>query len=187
MRQQPDSLVRVLSEATSFVVLDALQDVVDRGTGYPVRAAGYDGLAAGKTGTTDDVDDAWFIGLTPGLVAGVWIGFDQPRTIVPGGSGGRLAGPAWARWLSAVGAEAGDDTLVWSPPEGVERVRYDPSTGAAYSTRCWLGAGSSDPEAYVHINQYPVEYCPGGILRWLDGIWRVLVPPKVRSLRRDTT
>ncbi len=185
-RQGPDSAVRILSEATTFVVLDALREVVDRGTGYPVRAVGFDGLAAGKTGTTDDVRDAWFIGLTPGLVAGVWIGFDHPRTIVPGGSGGRLAGPVWARWLSSVHEEAGDDTLFWTPPPGVERVRYDPSSGAAFSTHCWVGGGPSYPEGWVHADQYPLERCPGGVMRWLDGLWRALVPPKVTSLRRDT-
>lgn len=183
--QPPDADVRILSEATSFVVLDALQDVVNRGTGYPVRASGYDGFAAGKTGTTDDVRDAWFIGLTPGLAAGVWIGFDRPRTILPRGSGGALAGPVWARWLSRVHREAGDDTLRWNPPDGVQRVRYDPKTGAAFSTHCWL-SDSPYPEAYVYADRYPLERCPGGVLRWLDGLWRALMPPKVDALHRDT-
>ena len=89
-------LERVLGPREAFVVLDALRAVVDRGTGASVRSSGYHGPAAGKTGTTNDGRDAWFIGLTPDLVAGVWIGFDQPRPIIPGRGGSALAAPAWA-------------------------------------------------------------------------------------------
>ncbi len=98
---------QALPEVTAFVVLDALRDVVDRGTGWPVRASGYEGPAAGKTGTTNDSRDAWFIGLVPELAAGVWIGYDQPRRIVAGGSGGALAGPAWSVWMQRVAEDGG--------------------------------------------------------------------------------
>ncbi|MDQ3555213.1 MAG: PBP1A family penicillin-binding protein, partial [Gemmatimonadota bacterium] len=73
---------RVVDRAAAFVLTSMLRDVVDRGTGTAVRAAGFRGPAAGKTGTTNGATDVWFIGYTPELVAGVWMGFDQPRTIV---------------------------------------------------------------------------------------------------------
>jgi penicillin-binding protein 1A len=70
-----------------------LKDVVDRGTGAGVRSAGYYGAAAGKTGTTNENSDAWFVGYTPELVGAVWLGFDQRRTIAGNANGGRLAAP----------------------------------------------------------------------------------------------
>jgi membrane peptidoglycan carboxypeptidase len=96
-RSSDDASERVMEASTAFVVLDALRDVVARGTATPLRWSGYDGMAAGKTGTTDESRDAWFVGLTPELVAGVWIGFDQPRPIVEDeGGGGVLAAPRGA-------------------------------------------------------------------------------------------
>lgn len=75
-----------------------LEQVVQRGTGRSVRTAGYGGPVAGKTGTTNGTTNAWFVGVTPEFVAGLWIGFDRPRAILPDGSatGGRLAAPIWA-------------------------------------------------------------------------------------------
>jgi penicillin-binding protein 1A len=79
-----------------------LRGVVDNGTGYPARDPSVGGLsydipAAGKTGTTNDNTDVWFVGYTPDLLAGVWIGMDNPQSILPGATGGTLAVPVWAR------------------------------------------------------------------------------------------
>lgn len=167
---------QALSEVTAFVVLDALRDVVDRGTGWPVRTSGYDGPAAGKTGTTNDSRDAWFIGLVPELAAGVWIGYDQPRRIVAGGSGGELAGPAWGTWMRRV-ADDGDLTMgEWIPPLGVRRVRYDPQTGEAVSDACRSGPASSYDEGYIPIDDYVLGSCPGSFRGLLDRLWRALTP-----------
>jgi penicillin-binding protein 1A len=75
-----------------------LVTAVERGTGRQVRAAGYEGPVAGKTGTTNGTTNAWFVGVTPEYVAGVWVGYDLPRAILPDGSatGGRVAAPIWA-------------------------------------------------------------------------------------------
>jgi penicillin-binding protein 1A len=74
-----------------------MQNVLDFGTGQPVREEfGFDAPAAGKTGTTNDYKDALFIGFTSKLVAGVWIGYDKPREIMPGGYGAAVALPVWA-------------------------------------------------------------------------------------------
>ena len=82
-----------------------LENVVDYGTGGPVRRAGYIGLAAGKTGTTSNASDLWFIGATPNLVAGVWVGYDTPREVLPGvnGTGGRVSAPVWGALMRALG------------------------------------------------------------------------------------
>ena len=69
---------RAVSEATAFMMSSMLADVVNHGTGYRARQSGFTLPAAGKTGTTNDYVDAWFVGYTPRVVTGVWIGFDQP-------------------------------------------------------------------------------------------------------------
>ncbi len=176
-REAPERSEPALSEVTSFVVLDALRDVVDHGTGWPVRSTGFSGPAAGKTGTTNDSRDAWFIGLVPELTAGVWIGYDQPRTIVPNGSGGALAGPAWGVWMSRLerkGTLSG--ARDWVPPLGVQRVRYDPQTGEPVEESCRSGPASSFEDGYVPVGRYVVGGCPGRFRSWLGKIWDAIVP-----------
>jgi penicillin-binding protein 1A len=76
-----------------------LADVINAGTAYRARQSGFTLPAAGKTGTTNDYVDAWFIGYTPRLVTGVWVGFDQPATITSNGYAGDLAVPLWANFM----------------------------------------------------------------------------------------
>jgi 1A family penicillin-binding protein len=90
----------VMSEAIAFQMVSMLSDVVDVGTGAAARSLGVRFPIAGKTGTTDDFKDAWFIGFSSTLVAGVWVGFDQPATIGPDGYGARYALPIWADFVS---------------------------------------------------------------------------------------
>ena len=124
---------RAIDPGVAFLVLDMMRDVVNRGTGTAVRAVGYTGPAAGKTGTTNDATDVWFIGVTPSLAAGVWIGMDRPQPIVPGATGGRLAAPVWGRVMRRLPAAAGPD---WTPPPGVETRLVDAS-GAIIGPGCW--------------------------------------------------
>lgn len=100
-----DDAHRVVSEQTAFQMAAMLADVIDRGTGASARAAGFRQPAAGKTGTTNDYRDAWFVGFTPDLVAGVWVGFDQPRTIVRGGYASELAVPIWGTFMREATAD----------------------------------------------------------------------------------
>ena len=86
---------RAVSEATAFLMASMLADVINAGTGVRARQSGFTLPAAGKTGTTNDYNDAWFVGFTPHLVTGVWVGFDQPQTIASGGYAGELAVPIW--------------------------------------------------------------------------------------------
>ena len=90
----------VISEAIAYQMVSMLADVVDVGTGAAVRSLGVRFPAAGKTGTTDDFKDAWFVGFSSSLVAGVWVGFDKPQTIGPDGYGARYALPIWADFMS---------------------------------------------------------------------------------------
>ncbi len=105
--QEQPRAERAVSEATAFMMASMLQDVVNYGTAYRARQAGFRLPAAGKTGTTNDYVDAWFVGFTPKVVTGVWVGFDQRSTIIPGGYGGELAVPVWAAFMKrATGGHA---------------------------------------------------------------------------------
>jgi 1A family penicillin-binding protein len=90
----------VISEAVAYQMVSMLADVVDVGTGAAARSLGVRFPAAGKTGTTDDFKDAWFVGFSPTLVAGVWVGFDKPATIGRDGYGAQYALPIWADFMS---------------------------------------------------------------------------------------
>src|SRR3954471_4923504 len=92
---------RAISESTAFLMSSMLADVINAGTAYRARQAGFTLPAAGKTGTTNDYNDAWFVGFTPHLVTGVWLGFDQPATIIANGYAGELAVPVWASFMKA--------------------------------------------------------------------------------------
>jgi 1A family penicillin-binding protein len=108
---------RAVSEATAFLMSSMLSDVVNAGTAYRARQAGFTLPAAGKTGTTNDYNDAWFIGYTPHVVTGVWVGFDQPKTIASGGYGGELAVPMWAAFMKQ--ATKGDKPEWFDRPSNV--------------------------------------------------------------------
>ena len=90
---------QVLPEDVAFQMVSMLQDVVDRGTGAGARRSGVRGSVAGKTGTTNDYHDAWFVGFSSSVVAGVWVGFDQPEKIRDGASGSRMALPIWSDFM----------------------------------------------------------------------------------------
>lgn len=97
-QRKPQQAIRPV---TAYLMADMLRGVVDGGTGYGVRQLGFSLPAAGKTGTTNDYKDAWFIGFTPALVTGVWVGYDQPHTIRRNGYAGELAVPMWTRFMKA--------------------------------------------------------------------------------------
>ena len=90
---------RILSEPVAFQMVSMLQDVVERGTGAAARRYGVRGAIGGKTGSTNDYRDAWFVGFSSSVVVGVWVGFDQPARIRNGGSGASIALPIWADFM----------------------------------------------------------------------------------------
>ncbi len=95
----------VLRPQTAYLVTSLLTSVVDEGTASVIRSLGYTGPAAGKTGTTDDYTDASFIGYTPTLCTGVWLGYDRKKTIFRGATGGGIAAPIWADFMKQVPAD----------------------------------------------------------------------------------
>ena len=112
-----DESRRAISDVTAFLMSSMLADVINAGTGNAARRVGFTLPAAGKTGTTNDFNDAWFLGYTPHLVAGVWVGFDQPHTILPRGFAADLAVPMWGKFMKA--ATQGDKPEWLLPPRGV--------------------------------------------------------------------
>jgi penicillin-binding protein 1A len=115
--ESQDLSTRAISETSAFLMTTMLADVVNAGTGYRARQMGFTLPAAGKTGTTNDFNDAWFVGFTPKLVTGVWVGFDQPHTILPNGFAADLAVPLWTRFMKVATRSDKPEWLV--PPADV--------------------------------------------------------------------
>ncbi|MFQ6673136.1 MAG: penicillin-binding protein 1A, partial [Candidatus Tectimicrobiota bacterium] len=116
---------RVIAPEVAYLITHLLQDVIRHGTGWRVRALGRP--AAGKTGTTNEFNDAWFLGFTPQLVAGVWVGMDQEEPIGKNETGSRAASPIWLAFMRA--ALAGEPKATFPVPTGVVFTKVDPKTG----------------------------------------------------------
>jgi len=121
----PPVPVPLISPETSYVITNLMQSVVSSGTGY--RASLIERPVAGKTGTTNDSKDAWFVGYIPQLVTGVWVGYDQERSLGAGGSGGQAAAPIWGEFMQkSVATIPVED---FEAPEGVTFVWINPKSG----------------------------------------------------------
>lgn len=125
----------VMDARDAYQLTSMLRSVVDRGTGRAVRNAGIGGPVAGKTGTTNNGDDVWFVGYTPTLVAGFWFGYDAPRSLGPNATGGRLAAPAWAQFVRAGWRERVSERA-WAAPAGMIMVEIDSETGELAGEWC---------------------------------------------------
>ena len=132
--QSAPQRTQAISGTTAYLMSSMLSDVVSSGTAAAVRAAGFRLPAGGKTGTTDDYADAWFIGYTPKLLAGVWFGLDVPAPIMRGGFGGIVAVPAWARFMRE--ATKGARPEWYKVPADVESVAICRLTGARATDAC---------------------------------------------------
>jgi 1A family penicillin-binding protein len=132
-QSQPTS-TRAITDTTAYLMSTMLADVINAGTGNRARALGFTLPAAGKTGTTNDFNDAWFIGFTPKLVTGVWVGFDQPRTILPNGFAADVAVPVWAKFMKAATRNDKPEWLV--PPAGVTSARVCRLSGLLATEGC---------------------------------------------------
>jgi penicillin-binding protein 1A len=129
LQRPPSTPQSVMDPRIAFIVRDMMRDAAERGTGGPARRAVPAAVpVAGKTGTTNDNVDVWFMGMTTDLVAGVWLGFDRPAMIAPGVAGGSLAAPIWgammARYYAGRTAPA-----AWTPPLGMTTAELDRTTG----------------------------------------------------------
>ncbi|MEO5569255.1 MAG: PBP1A family penicillin-binding protein [Gemmatimonadaceae bacterium] len=136
----------------AYELTSMLRGVVDFGTGRAIRDAGIRAPIAGKTGTTNNGADVWFVGYSPTLVAGIWFGYDTPRPIAYNASGGRLAAPAWAEifrtgWREPAGSN-------WDVPLGMVPAIIDPETGQLASDWC-----PQRVREYFKANSVPREEC----------------------------
>ena len=129
-----ESSTRAVSDITAFLMSTMLADVINAGTANRARQIGFKLPAAGKTGTTNDFKDAWFIGYTPKLVTGVWVGFDEPRTILPNGFAADVAVPVWAKFMKVA---TRDDKPEWiNVPPGVTTATVCRLSGLLASEGC---------------------------------------------------
>jgi penicillin-binding protein 1A len=168
---------RVIDSVTAFLVTSMLRSVVDEGTGYYIRDLGVYGPVAGKTGTTNNGADVWFVGYTPTVLAGFWFGYDTPRSLGGGASGGRLAAPAWASFYRR-GWEGNEDGE-WEVPDGVVEERIDAENGLLAGEYCptvrteYFREGT-EPSEYCHVHDDwydgsgdPIRINVGGAIRGL--------------------
>jgi len=148
-----------IAPGTAYLAVSLLQGVVDRGTAARVRAIGMEGPIAGKTGTTDDEYDLWFVGFTPELVAVVWVGYDEPANIGLPSSRGAL--PIWTDFVSdVVGSRIRG---AFPRPSGIETLDIDPETGALARRGC----PRRQPEIFLR-GTAPSETCPADAPRDAD-------------------
>ena len=117
---------RVIDARNAWLMYSLMRDVIRRGTGRKARVLERDDLA-GKTGTTNDLHDAWFSGFSPDIVATAWIGFDKFRPLGQRETGARAALPMWIAYMRE--ALKGTQERIVEPPEGIVTVRIDPATG----------------------------------------------------------
>jgi penicillin-binding protein 1A len=195
--QAPYMSDQVIAPQTAFLMTHMLADVVNHGTAYRARQLGFKLPAAGKTGTTNDYHDAWFVGFTPRLVSGVWIGFDQPQTIMGGGYAAEVAVPLWAGFMRK--ATTGDPSEWYSPPKGVVATNVcrlsgkrpvEGCSGATYITDTGDYATSSSvyTEYFVKGTQ-PADYCEIHAARSIDsrvaGVWLGTSPSAAAQERAE--
>jgi penicillin-binding protein 1A len=148
--------VTVMDTAHAWLMTDALRDVVRHGTAVGSVGSRINFPAGGKTGTTNDGFDVWFIGFTPDLVTGVWIGFDQPKKIKANAQGGVLAAPAWTAMMREV-YERRAIPPAWPRPDGLTALDIDKTTGYKATPFC--------PKDVHYIESFipgtePTAFCP---------------------------
>lgn len=148
---------RVMDIEPAWLLTNTLVDVVRHGTAYRgVWEAGFRVPAGGKTGTTNDGTDVWFVGFTSELVTGVWIGLDQPQKIKARAAGGTLAAPAWTSFMKEV-YERRSAPGSWPRPAGLIAREIDNTTGYRFTPFCPSQARSIE---WFLPGTEPTEYCP---------------------------
>lgn len=125
--ENPLSVTPVLSPAAAYITTQMLQDVMTYGTAKTLRSFERERPSAGKTGTTDEYRDAWFVGYTPQVITGVWVGYDKPKPGGRGFTGGAISAPIWGRFMrSALTSKPAAD---FPRPDTVVSLPIDPATG----------------------------------------------------------
>ncbi|CAN5913897.1 PBP1A family penicillin-binding protein [soil metagenome] len=169
--QQPPATPRmVMDPRVAFIVRDMMRDGAERGTGAPARRlVPASVLVAGKKGTTNDNVDVWFMGMTTDLVAGVWLGFDRPKTTTPGAAGGSLAAPIWGAMMAHYYAGR-PAPAAWVPPHGLVTAELDRTTGL-------LADVTTPPERrYTEYFVPGTEPQPLRDVPWKAGVFGAVIP-----------
>jgi penicillin-binding protein 1A len=146
----------VMDSALAWLILDGLRDVVRRGTAAGTVGSQFKIPAGGKTGTTNDYTDVWFVGFTPDLVGGVWMGMDKPQKIIENAQGGRLAAPAWTSMMKEI-YERRPAPSGWPRPNGLTVEQVDRQTGGKFTPFC--PKDSMETVSYLP-GTAPSGYCP---------------------------
>jgi len=153
LHRHEDEHYRVLSPGAAWLTTSILERVLEEGgTGAGIREMGFEAPAGGKTGTTNDFEDAWFAGYTSRLSGGVWVGLDQPETIVEGAYGGRVAMPVWKDIMTEaqqLGYEFGE----FAAPEEVIEMQLCRRSGRLATEKC-------EAEGSVYVEQVPHDLIP---------------------------
>ena len=147
MSTVPQAPKQVIDPRNAFIITSLMQDVVRRGTGAKVAQLGRNDLA-GKTGTTNDQNDAWFAGFQPNLVAVAWMGFDQPRTLGRGETGAQAALPIWMTFMGDMLKNV--PQAKFTPPDGVVTIAINPLTGLPVS------AGETGVDEFFYKEAVPL-------------------------------
>jgi penicillin-binding protein 1A len=154
----PDARRQIIDPHTAYQMVSMMEGVVQSGTGHKIKEVGKP--LAGKTGTTNDYKDAWFVGFSPDLAVGVYLGFDNPRNMGKGETGGNVAAPVFRDFMKM--ALAGKPALPFRQPPGIKLVRVNPKTG--------LRASAGDKEGVLEAfkpdeepdDQYSIIGLTGG-------------------------
>jgi penicillin-binding protein 1A len=164
----PDHRPQIIDPRIAFQVVHMLEGVVERGTGRRIRSVGIP--LAGKTGTTNESFDAWFVGFAPDLAVGIFVGFDQPRSLGPGEEGSSAAAPIFRDFMAK--AFEGEQGIPFRIPQGVRLVRVDAQTGVPAR----LGDQDVILEAFI-----PGTEPSGGEIAVLDGPGSLALDGRLRK------
>ncbi|MEW5948405.1 MAG: PBP1A family penicillin-binding protein [Thermodesulfobacteriota bacterium] len=168
-----------LSREVAYLITDMLKGAVDYGTAKNVRVYGFKDACAGKTGTTDDCNDAWFIGYTPEIAAGLWVGYDQPRSMGKTLTGGAVCAPIWAEFMCKVKRHISLTPFIM--PETLIMQKIDPATGLLAADAC----PQKKMELFIPGTE-PTTYCTEHGLTPVESLIQFLAPtgesqPKVHN------
>ncbi|MCS7228196.1 MAG: penicillin-binding transpeptidase domain-containing protein, partial [Endomicrobia bacterium] len=149
---QPKETI-VLSHESAYLITNLLKGVIKQGTGSYARNLGK--ICAGKTGTTNDCTDAWFIGYTPDIICGVWVGFDIKKSLGKDATGGKIACPIWTEFMKI--ATANLPNKDFSKPENIIETLIDANTGllaGPYSKKVYTETfiKGTEPKEYTTID-----------------------------------
>ncbi|WP_236021641.1 transglycosylase domain-containing protein [Geomesophilobacter sediminis] len=161
-----------ISPATAYVTTEMLKDVMVYGTAKGLKKFSQERPSAGKTGTTNDYRDAWFIGYTPQLITGVWVGYDKPKPGGKGFTGGAISAPIWGKFMRT--ALAGKPAVDFTKPETVVTAVIDPTTGYLATPEC-----PKKQTEYFTVGTQPMQYCPkhgGAAFQPMSSAQRPAVP-----------